>query len=156
MGLRQNMLDEPISTLAVSPGVMVMPWTTVGETVRQMRQRGEGCAVVVDERGRPEGKFTEHQLAHLLIHKPGFLNQPVSNFLREFWARMRAGDSIAMLIHKLQDYRLRYVVVVDDDGKAIGVLGQRALMGYIAERFPREVKAQNMEARVAMEAREGA
>lgn len=156
MGLRQNILEEPISSLRISPGVMVKPWTTVGETIRQMRERYEGCAVVIDEHGRPEGKFTEHQIAELLVSDPGFLSKPVSGFLRQFWARMRAGDSIAMLIHKLQDYRLRYVIVVDDEGKAIGVIGQKPLMEYIAEYFPRQVKVQNMEANVAMQAREGA
>ena len=75
---------------------------------------------------------------------------------RDAWAKVRHNEPIANLIHKLQDYRLRFVTVVDDDGKAIGVLGQQAVMEYISEYFPLQVKTQDMEAKVSLEQREGA
>jgi len=48
------------------------------------------------------------------------------------------------------------VVVVDNDGIPIGVVGQRGLMIYLTEKFPRLVKVQPMDSRVALDSREGA
>lgn len=156
MGLRDTMLHEPVSRLDIAPGILAPPDLPVREAMRLMRERDEGCVVVIDEQGQPQGKFTEHQLADLLANRPNSLDDEVRQHMRRAWAVMSQNDPIVTLIHKLQDYRLRWVIVVDDDGKAIGVIGQHALMAYLAERFPRAVKVQPMETNVAIEAREGA
>ena len=156
MGLRENLLHEPVSRLDVAPGILAPPDLPVRDAVRLMRERDEGCVVVVDEQGRPQGKFTEHQLADLLANRPGAMEDAVSRHMRRAWAVMNQNDPIVTLIHKLQDYRLRWVIVVDDQGKALGVIGQHALMAHLAERFPRAVKVQPMDDNMAIQAREGA
>ena len=156
MGLTQDILREPVASVPISPGVMLDGSVRVRDAIAAMRNHQQGCVVVVDSHGRPEGKFTEHQIARLMTQRPGFLNEPVRSFIREAWSQMRQSESIANLIHKLQTYRQRHVIVVDDDGRAIGVVGQKGLMEYLTEQFPRLVKVQQMETKVAMEAREGA
>ena len=156
MGLRDNMLHEPVSRLDIAPGILAPPDLPVREAVRLMREGDQGCVVVVNEEGRPQGKFTEHQLADLIANRPCFMDDAVGQHMRRSWAVMSHNDPIVTLIHKLQDYRLRWVIVVDDEGKARGVLGQQALMQYLAEQFPRAVKNQPMETNAAIEAREGA
>jgi CBS domain-containing protein len=156
MGLRDDLLNEPVSSLSINPGIRFPPTAPVRAAVAAMREQGEGCVIVVDGQGFPEGKVTEHQLASLVTTKPAFLDEPISRHMTDAWAKMRLTEPIANLIHKLQDYRLHYVVVVDEQGKAAGVIGQRALMAYIGEYFPLQVKANDMEAKVGIETREGA
>ena len=156
MGLTQDLLSEPVSKLPVVSALTVSGSTLVSVVIAKMRDVRIGCAIVVDDHGRPDGKFTEHQLAKLLVDQPDFLNQPVGNFIRDYWAQIRHDEPIANLIHKLQTYCQRHVVVVDDDGKATGVVGQRGLMIYLSEKFPRLGKVQSMDSRVAIETREGA
>ena len=156
MGLTHDILSEAVTSLPIAKAVTMAGATPVGQAIAQMRDAKLGCAVVVDDAGRPEGKFTEHQLAKLLIEQPGFLNQPVGNFIRDYWAQIRHDEPVANLIHKLQTYRQRHVIVVDDDGIPIGVVGQRGLMIYLTEKFPRLVKVQPMDSRVSLESREGA
>lgn len=156
MGLRDDLLNEPVSSLAISAGVRFPPTAPVRAAVAAMRDHGEGCVIVVDDRGQPEGQFTEHQIAELIISRPGFLDEPISRHMGDAWAKIALTEPITNLIHRLQDYRLRYMVVVDGDGKAAGVIGQTALMDFISEYFPLQVKTQAMAANMSIESREGA
>lgn len=156
MGLKQEILNQAVSVLPISPGVVLAADVPVRDAVEAMREAKQGCVVVVDDKGRPEGKFTEHQMAKLLIEEPDFLDKPVGKYIREYWAQIRQTEPIATLIHKLQTYRQRHVIVVDDEGKVLGVVGQKGLMVYLADQFPRLVKVQTMGSKVAMSDREGA
>ncbi len=156
MGLRDDLSNEPISRLTISPGVRFPATAPVRAAVAALREEKQGCAIVIDSQGRPEGKFTEHQLAGLLARGVGFLDEPISRHMKDAWAQVRLSEPITSLIHKLQDYRLRYVIVVDEEGRAAGVIGQRSLMEYIGDNFPQQVRTSEMDAKVSMDAREGA
>ena len=45
---------------------------------------------------------------------------------------------------------------VDDAGRVTGLTGQKGLMEYVAERFPRQIKVQMMSSKLHMNTREGA
>jgi len=156
MGLRDDLLNEPVSSLPFREPIRLPLTAPVRAAVAAMREGGEGCVVVTNDHGTPEGNFTEHQIAGLVARGGAFLDEPISRHIRDAWAKVRHSEPITNLIHKLQDYGLRYVTVVDDAGKAIGVLGQKALMDFISEYFPLQVKTQDMEAKVSLEKREGA
>ncbi len=156
MGLQNDMLTRQVSELPIQPGILVSPDTTVGEAIRRMREHEQGSVIVVDNHGKPEGRFSEHQIANLIVNRPGFRNEPVSEHIREYWGCVALTDPIVSVTHKLQTYHQRFVVVVNEEGRAVGVVGQRGLMEYIAEHFPYEVKAQSMDAAVAINNREGA
>ncbi|MEX2212879.1 MAG: CBS domain-containing protein [Phycisphaeraceae bacterium] len=157
MGLREEFLHEPVSELKIMPGVVLPTTATVRQAIDQMRKAQQGCVIVVNDKGIPEGKFTEHQLAGLICDdRPSFMEKKIGHFVRDAWARMSHRDPIATLIHRLLTYGLRHVIVVDDEGKPLGVVGQRAIMEYIADYFPRAVKVQETDAKVAIENREGA
>lgn len=156
MGLTQDIYNQPVSALPVTKPVTLAGSVSTREAIRRMLDERQGCVIVVDENGRAEGKFTEHQLARLLVERPGFLDEPVGQHIREYWAQIRHNEPIASVIHKLQTYRQRHVIVVDDEGVVTGVVGQKGLMEYLTEQFPRLVKVQMMGTRVAMDSREGA
>ena len=156
MGLREEFLHEPVSELNIMPGVVLPGSATVRQAIEQMRANNQGCVIVVDEQGMPEGKFTEHQLAGLITDQPRFMDTTIGQHVRDAWAKMNRAEPIAILVHRLQTYGIRHVIVVDEEGKPLGVVGQRAVMEYIADYFPRAVKVQEMDAKVAIEDREGA
>ena len=155
MGLRNNILNEPVSELDIRVLIDVSGETTVRQAIGMMQDKSIGCVVIVDIEGRPQGTFTERLLVKTLLCGDDQLDQPVSNFLGRRWAKVCTTDKIAQLIQVMQTHALRFVVVVDDDGKAVGITGQRGLMEYIAEHYPRQVKAQEMEANIHIEEREG-
>ena len=156
MGLRQNILNDRVSDLVLRGLIAVTPKTTVRDTVRQMRSNGLGCAIIVDEDGRPLGKFTERRLICLLAENPERLDDPIDQFLESTWASVNLTDPIAKVIERLQAGGERFVTVTDERGKAVGITGQKGVMEYIADHFPRQVKVQLMESKLYMDEREGA
>lgn len=156
MGLRQDILNDSIEKLELRELIAVRPTTSVRAAIGLMRRKGLGCAVAVDDAGKPLGKFTERALISLLMEHKDALDRRVGDHLAEEWVSLKITDPISKLLECMQEKGLRFVVVVDDDGRAIGLTGQKGLMEYVAEHFPRAVLVQPMVSRVGMDEREGA
>ena len=156
MGLREDMRNEPVAALDLREVITVSRSTRVSEAIALMRQQRLGCVVIVDDENRPLGKFTERLLIDLLLKHPDGLEQPVSGHMAAAWGTVQLDDPIAMVIDMMQAKALRFIVVLDDDGHAVGLTGQKGLMRYVAEHFPRQIKVQRMRSKVGMDQREGA
>ncbi len=156
MGLRQDILREPVSELVLRELIALKPGDTVRRAVAKMREKKLGCVVVVDADGRPLGKFTERLLIKLLLAGPQRLEEPVASHMAAVWGTIKLTDPIAKAIRVMQDKSLRFLIVLESDGRAVGLTGQRGLMEYIADHFPRAVKGQTMDSKLYMDQREGA
>ena len=156
MGLYQKLMREPVSALELRELITVQPSTTVREAILRMQQNRLGCVAVVDSDGRPVGKFTERLLIRLLLTDSAALGEPVSQHMNAPWSTVTRDDSIARLIDCMESGRLRYVCVVDGDGRAEALVGQKGVTKFLADQFPREVKVQLMTSKQHMDQREGA
>ena len=155
MGLREDILKEPVTKLLVRDLISVSIDTPARKAAALMRQKGLGCVAVVDQEGKPLGKFTEREFLRLLNEDPAKLDQPV----KECATNVRTvglNDPITDLLLMMQEHGVRFACVVDEHGKAVGLTGQKGVMQYIGDHFPRLVKAQQMDSKVAIEKREGA
>ncbi len=155
MGLRRNILNEPVSELELRELIAVNPETPVREALKKMRDKQLGCVVVIDDQGRPLGKFTERLLVKLLLEHPGSLDQPVSKHMSSTWDAVKKSEPIAKVIDAMQSQKLRFIVVLDDQGKAVAITGQKGVMEYIADHFPRQIKVQRMSSDYFTDQREG-
>jgi CBS domain-containing protein len=157
MGLREDILSHPVSELDLRELLTLSPDDTVQAAVRLMRLKRLGCVMVVDEKGRPLGKFTEHRLLVLLVNDSQALIRPLKDVMVKDWAEVKLTDPIAKVLDAMQNHGMRFVVVVDDDGVATHLTGQRGMMEYIADHFPRQVKVHMIDdAKLYMDQREGA
>jgi CBS-domain-containing membrane protein len=156
MGLRDNILREPVSKLPIRPAVTVKATTKVREAAARMKQAHLGCVIVVDRAGKPVGKFTERKLMKVLLQGPAGLDKPVKSFMYPTGDPVSAHAPIAEMLRIMQSRQLRFISVVDQKGKVVGLTGQKGLMEYITEFFPRQVKSQRMGPLLSMPEREGA
>lgn len=156
MGLRQDIILQPISELSIREAITLGPEATVRECADQMRRHKLGCVVVVDSEGKPVGKFTERLLMKFLVDHSHSLDEPVKGFMYQESNSMKESDTIARLLARMRTKMLRFVPVVDDAGKVIGLTGQKGLIEYIAEHFPRQVKTRELKSKLFMDQREGA
>jgi CBS domain-containing protein len=157
MGLKENLRSEPVSSLPLRKPVIVNPGTTVRAAIEQMRAKRLGCAIVVDEGGKPIGTFSEARLVDLLLSRPSALDEDcVDRHLDKDWAAVRETDPISSVLSAMQSKNLRFVCVTDEGGKAVALTGQKGLMEYVAEHFPQQVLVQRLGGRPATEKREGA
>ncbi len=156
MGLQENLASEPVTKLALREAVCVSPATPVRKAVDAIKDKHLGCVIVVDPAQKPIGTFTESMLVDLLVHQPKALEDRVDAHLDKKWARVKQTDPISSVLAAMQQQDLRFVVVTDEEGCAKALSGQKGLMEYIADHFPRRVLVQQVGAKPFIHEREGA
>lgn len=144
MGLYQNMQVEPLSELALREPIVVSPSITVRDAVLKMRGSNLGCVIAVDEQQKPVGMFTESMLTQLLVTDPAGLNEPLKAHLSTHWPWVKQTDKIVDVLEAMQMKNIRFLCVVDEEGRLVGLTGQKGLMEYVAEHFPGQVMVQRI------------
>ena len=120
----QQVLAPPLGSLVRREPVVCTEAVSVVEAARLMREQGVGSVVVVDERLRPVGIFTRHDLVRVLAED--LRGTPVSAAMTR--------DPIALPAHALAyeaalvmgEKRVRHVLVTEH-GKLVGVISERDL-----------------------------
>jgi len=156
MGLHENIATEPVSELPLREAIILAPETTVREAVGRMCGKRLGCVIVAREDGTPVGTFTEEVLMRLLINVPDALEETIGDHLTTTWACVKTTDPISAVLNAMQSKGLRFICVTDESGRATALTGQKGLMEYIAEHFPRQVMVQRVGVKSSTERREGA
>ena len=157
MGLREDIMNETVSQLPKRRALTVPPDMTIDQACKLMRVDKLGCVFVVDDQGRPMGKFTERQVLKLICGCVP-LEEPVSKHMVPIpeCGCVRMTDPVVKVLEGMQQTRLRFLCVVDDAGKVVALTGQKGLMEYVTEHFPRQIKVQMMSSKMHMNTREGA
>jgi CBS domain-containing protein len=157
MGLQSNIQSEPVASLPLREGIIVTADATVRSVMDRMRQRQLGCAIVVDPDGRPLGTFSGRSVIELLLQQPDQLEQlTVGRALDEAWYQVRNTEPIVTVLNLVQQQGARFVCVIDEQGRAVGLTGQKGLSEYIADHYPQQVMIQRVGGRPGQLAREGA
>jgi CBS domain-containing protein len=120
----QRVFAPPLGSLVRRAPVVCAEATGVDEAVRLMHQENVGSVVVVDQRSRPVGIFTRHDLVRVLAE--GRQGTLVSAAMTR--------DPIALPAHALAyeaalvmvEKRVRHVLVTEH-GKLLGVISERDL-----------------------------
>ena len=155
MGLRDNLLTDSISQLALREALILDPGTLIRDAVVLMRSQRLGCVIIAEDDRIPIGVFTERELIKLLAQDASALDESVGGHLAPTWAIVKQSDSIAKALEAMHKNRMRFVCVTNDEGQAVALSGQKGLMEYIAEHFPQAVLTQTPGRKTPSE-REGA
>jgi CBS domain-containing protein len=156
MGLFENIRSEPVSRLALREPVVVGRDATVRDAITRMREQKLGCAIVVDDERKPIGLFAESRLTQLLRETPAAVYDPIIEHLEPQWPTVELNDPISRVLTALELDNVRFLIVVDDQGRLAGLTGQKGLMEYVAEHFPRQVIVQRIGGNPYPAEREGA
>ena len=156
MGLHENIQQETVSRLALRTPVTTAPTGTVRDAVQKMHEVNLGCIIVIDEDRKPVGQFTEAMLVQLIRQNPEQLNEPLVDHMATQWPWVKLTDPIADVLEALETKNIRFLCVVDTDGRLAGLAGQKGLMEYVAEHFPGQVNVQRIGQEPYTQHREGA
>ena len=154
MGLFENIQKEKVKDLNLRNPVLAKPDDRVRDVVQAMRSFNLGCAVVVDEERKPVGMFTESMLTQLLANRPESIHDNVGSHCANRWPQVSLDDPVASVLEALKAKNVRFLAVVDNRGRIVGLTGQKGLMEYVADHFP-QVAVQKIVSNV-MITREGA
>jgi CBS domain-containing protein len=157
MGLRENLLHEQVKDLPLREAITLDAAASVTGALERMREKHLGCVIVVDDAGKPQGMFTEQTLIELLLREAvPWDSLRIGDCLDKEWFAVPATASVCEVLQLIRVRGARFVCVVDAEGRAVGLTGQKGLSEYIADHFPRQVLVQRLGGKPGLETREGA
>ena len=156
MPLLENMQKETVSRLAIREPVTAKGAESLRTAIGRMREQKLGCAIAVDNEQRPVGILTEAMLTQLLSENPQVIDDQVDAHLSTPCPWVQRDDPIADVVAALELKNVRFLAVIDERGRLVGLTGQKGLMEYVADHFPEQVTVQRLGGGPFPHEREGA
>jgi predicted transcriptional regulator len=156
MGLRDSLDEATISQMNCRPVVAIDQSATVRQAVEAMRKGELGCIVILDESGAAIGMFTEAVLRHRLNESAAVLDEPVTSHMVERFAWVLPTDAASTVLDAMDVHNTRFIAVLDEHRKPVGITGQKTLVEFIADYYPRLVLTEDPTGITTSLKREGA
>jgi CBS domain-containing protein len=98
-----------------------------------MVRHGIGC-LVVERDGELVGIVTERDVLNKISEKLP-LDQPVAEFMTVAPTTIESTESIAYALNTMDLGGYRHLPIIDDDGKAVGIISVRDILRFLCIRF---------------------
>jgi CBS domain-containing protein len=129
--VERSLMEDTVRTLGPRVPITLPPTATVAEAIRTMLARDIGAVLIVDDRGRVAGVFSERDL---LCKVAGlvedYAGRPVREFMTPDPVTVRPGDSLAFVLHKMDGGGYRHLPVLED-GKPVGMISVRDMLRHV-------------------------
>ncbi len=157
MGLWQNFQNEQVRRLALREAVTAASSASVRDAVTLMREKKLGCTIIADEERKPLGIFTESALTQLMNDRgTSALDHPLADHMLTPCPHVCLSDPISYVVEAMELKNLRFLCVVDDEGRIAGLTGQKGLIEFVADHFPGQIMVQRIGGEPFPSEREGA
>jgi CBS domain-containing protein len=113
----------------------------VAKAIELMRKKKMGAVIVVEKsrKRRVVGIFTERDLLSRVLDRRGYGRLALGKVMTKDPETLRPKDSLAYALNKMSVGRFRHVPLVDDAGKAAGMLSIRDVVDFVVEVIPEAV-----------------
>lgn len=130
---------DPISALGLPSPVSIGREATVGAALAAVQRHGMGYVLVVDEQQRPVGIMSEREVLMRIVARDVKYDESVDKYMSRGLETLTSKDQIARAIHMMNEGGERNIPIVDDAGRAVGVLRTLDIIHFLAEAFPAQV-----------------
>ena len=137
-----ELLRTPISQVAGRRPAVTVPADAPVERALALMRGKKVSAVIVVERARTRrvlGVFTERDLVNRALEVRGWAKAPVRRFMTPTPETLRPADPVAYALNKMSVGAFRHVPLVDDAGRAAGMITAGDLIQFLVELCPEEV-----------------
>jgi arabinose-5-phosphate isomerase len=101
--------------------------TPIVDAIRLMTDRRSGAAVVIEEDGRLAGIFTHGDFARHFPNHPDIGSRATADFMTVNPVTISTGKLAAEVLHVLQTHRIDDLVVLDEEGRPVGIVDSQDL-----------------------------
>ena len=133
-------LNDTVGVLSPADPICLSAATTVSEAVERMLAGHQAGVLIVDEKGRLAGIFTERDVLNRVVGKS---RNPRTTPLREVMTvkpqALSTRDRIAYAVHCMSVAGYRTMPLVDDEQRPIGVITVNDVIRWLAGLFPEAV-----------------
>jgi CBS domain-containing protein len=138
MSLKEELKAERVVHLNLSSFCQVTDDTSVRDSLTRMREEGHNVCLVT-ESGKLVGVFTDRDVLRKIAAAPEKWEKPIKEVMTPEPLTVRPDSSAADALWLMEDHHFRNLPVVDDDGSIIGNMTYRAVIDFLATRYPIEV-----------------
>lgn len=109
-------------------------FSTVLEAVMIFRDADCGAVPILDE-GKPVAILTDRDVALALPEFPNLVERPVREIMSPGIVAVAPGDTLAHVCDVLRKEVIRRVLVVDHDGRLLGIIGWADIAPVLSDRM---------------------
>jgi CBS domain-containing protein len=109
-------------------------FSTVLEAVMIFRDADCGAVPILEE-GKPVAILTDRDVALALSDHPSLVNLPVSQIMSPGIVAVAPEDTLGHVCEVLRSRAIRRVLVVDSDGRLLGIIGWADIAPVLSDRF---------------------
>jgi len=134
--VEHSLMEEPIDCLQPLRPLTLEPHTPLHQAIRFMRNHGIGCVLVTDAGGKLTGILTERDLLLKVAGTGRDLDRlQVEDCMTAAPESSKPGHPLGYALQRMIVSDIRYLPLVDDHGKPIGIVSSRDIIAYMANRF---------------------
>lgn len=123
----------------INPRLIQAPPTTSVERAVQIMRDNKSAYIVVSDKKRVVGMFTESDLTQKILNKPVDWTRPISDFMSEDPVVLRQDDTVGRAVDLMAEQDFYHIPLVNEKQQLVNVLSVRTLVRFLAEFYPGEV-----------------
>lgn len=127
-----------ISELDLRPAPGVAPATTLAEVYRLLDQEHRVAVMVLDD-GKVVGIFSQRDVLYRTALEAIDPDTSISELMTRDPTTLSPGDRLAEAVKTMTRGGFRQIPLVDEAGRAVGMVSSRDVICFIAEHFPAAV-----------------
>jgi CBS domain-containing protein len=138
--IRGTFLNDTIASLEPAEPICLRETATVQEAIGRMLERRQAGVLIVDDRGRLAGIFTERDVLTRVAgagRDPG--HTPLGEVMTPNPEALATGDRVAYAVHSMSIAGYRTVPLVDAERRPVGVVTVSDVIRWLAHLFPEAV-----------------
>jgi CBS domain-containing protein len=138
--IRGALFDDTIAALRPTDAICLPATATVHDAVQKMLARRQAGVLVVDDRGKLVGIFTERDVLNRVVAKDLDVRRTrLSAVMTPNPEALGIGQRVAYAVHCMSVAGYRTVPLVDADGHPVGIVTVSDVMRWLANLFPEAV-----------------
>ena len=137
--LREPLQRETVASIGFRDLVALeIEGASLADAIRLMQERAVGCLVVLD-RGRLAGIFTERDLLARVLGKARSFDQPLADYVTRNPTTARVDEPIHLVLTRMHQGKMRHLPVVDAAGRPVGTMSVKRAAHFLADHYPEAV-----------------
>lgn len=130
---------DPVSALGLPPPVSIGRDATVGAALDAVKRHGMGYVLLVDAAGCPVGMMSEREVLMKVVARDVKYDEGAETYMSPTPQTLTSKDPIATAVQMMNEGGERNIPIVDEAGRAVGVLRTMDIIHFLAEAFPAQV-----------------
>lgn len=127
-----DLLEHTIEEMGFSAPKYVLADDSLEKAIKLMQEHKIGSALVIDDKVHLKGILTERDVLMKVAAREISLQDKVSQFMTKNPMTVKTNESVFIALAIMSREGFRHLPIVNFDGKPVGIISMKDVMGYFA------------------------